>query len=83
LAYEDLSSKEIVEIRKIEFQQPTPLEHETEEFYLPHYGISEAVLQSFQNTGVGWRITLNALAIVVLVAAILVTRYIRQRSMAV
>ncbi len=83
LAYEDLSSKEIVEIRKIEFQQPAPLEHMTDEFYLPHYGISEAVLQSLQDTGARWRITLNAVAILVLVAAILVTRYIRQRSMAI
>jgi hypothetical protein len=70
LAYENLLDGRIFEVRHTSFGPPHPLEHSADEFYLPHYGISEAVLKTGSDSTFWWRTGLTFIAIIVLFVAI-------------
>lgn len=79
LAYESRPDGRIVEVRRTSFGIP---ENSTsvgeEQFYLPHYGISEAAVPTFVDRGRGYRIALNAIAVILLLIAVLFWRYGRR-----
>jgi len=83
VAYEDIAKTRIVEVKTTTFGRPSPEMRPKEPFYLPYYGISEAVALSQGISTKHWRLTLNICAVAALVLAIILRKYVRKRMTAV
>lgn len=75
MAYEDITKMRIVEVKNTTFGRPFAEMRSREQFYLPYYGISEAIAFSPGTLGTHWRLILNILAIAALLIAIFLRKY--------
>ncbi|RIK80218.1 MAG: hypothetical protein DCC67_09635 [Planctomycetota bacterium] len=73
LEYADMKSNRIVEVKVTEFGSPQPCRRPAEEFFLPHYGISESSVEILTPNR-GLRIALVVIGVVGLAAAVMLFR---------